>query len=129
MQTVSFLMERWRCLGCGRRNGGPLYRGPSLDSSKGLSILTRLSGRNLILSGFSSLRPPYRAGAGACKLKAQRVAPFTGAAFCAFFLSRMKEGHIVKMYLVSIAFVLVILAQSSCSVYKASTQPGPADLT
>ena len=35
----------------------------------------------------------------------------------------------MKMYLVSIALVLVILAHSSCSVYKASTQPGPADLT
>ncbi len=34
----------------------------------------------------------------------------------------------MKMYLVSIALVLVILAHSSCSVYKASTQPGPADL-
>ena len=35
----------------------------------------------------------------------------------------------MKMYLVSIALVLVILAHSSCSVYKASTQPGPANLT
>jgi len=34
----------------------------------------------------------------------------------------------MKMYLVSISLVLVILAHSSCSVYKASTQPGPADL-
>ena len=35
----------------------------------------------------------------------------------------------MKMYLVPIALVLVILAHSSCSVYKASTQPGPANLT
>ena len=35
----------------------------------------------------------------------------------------------MKMYLVSIALVLVILTHSSCSVYKASTQPGPANLT
>jgi len=35
----------------------------------------------------------------------------------------------MKTYLVPIAMVLVILTYSSCSVYKASTQPGPADLT
>jgi len=35
----------------------------------------------------------------------------------------------MKSYLVLIAMVLVFLAHSSCSVYKASTQPGPADLT
>jgi hypothetical protein len=35
----------------------------------------------------------------------------------------------MKMYRVSIALVFVILAHSSCSDYKASTQPGPADLT
>ena len=34
----------------------------------------------------------------------------------------------MKTFLVPITMVLVILAQSACSVYKASTQPGPADL-
>jgi hypothetical protein len=34
----------------------------------------------------------------------------------------------MKILPVSITMVLVILAQSACSVYKASTQPGPADL-
>ena len=35
----------------------------------------------------------------------------------------------MKRHVVSIAMALVILAYSGCSVYKASTQPGPADLT
>jgi hypothetical protein len=35
----------------------------------------------------------------------------------------------MKTYLVPIAMVLLILTHSSCSVYKAATQPGPADLT
>src|SRR2546427_8807892 len=35
----------------------------------------------------------------------------------------------MKIHVVSIAMALVILAYSGCSVYKASTQPGPADLT
>src|SRR2546427_7890974 len=35
----------------------------------------------------------------------------------------------MKIHVVSIAMALVILAYSGCSVYKASTQPGPAYLT
>lgn len=35
----------------------------------------------------------------------------------------------MKQLIVSITMVLVILAHSACSVYKAATQPGPADLT
>ena len=34
----------------------------------------------------------------------------------------------MKQLIVSITMVLVILAHSACSVYKAATQPGPADL-
>ena len=35
----------------------------------------------------------------------------------------------MKRHVVSITMALVILAYSGCSVYKAATQPGPADLT
>jgi hypothetical protein len=35
----------------------------------------------------------------------------------------------MKQLIVSITMVLVTLAHSACSVYKAATQPGPADLT
>ena len=35
----------------------------------------------------------------------------------------------MKKLIVSITMALVILAHSACSVYKAATQPGPADLT
>ncbi len=34
----------------------------------------------------------------------------------------------MKTYIVTIAMILVMLAQSACSVYKAASQPGPADL-